>query len=893
MNVRFFRFFAAVLLAMPLALWAAPATDHGDRRLPEPAALPEAAALPDGIILKIEFAGLRRIPAATLRAQIRSREGQPLDTAQVEDDVRALDRLGWFDSVTAEVHPIPVLLASAEIAATPREEFATDPGVAGLVSPLISAAAEEMGLRLVFVLEERPFLARLDFRGSRVFSRRRIDAILAEKQIALKVAAPASRTALWRATRAIETALADAGHPQAQVRLRLEEVPTAAVRATFEIHDGPSIRVAWITFAGNHAFSEKELRRQMKRVAPEAHFAALRGKNIYTRERLAADLERLASYYRNHGYPEAHVGQPAAEVSEDRVRRWLPFTRRRTTPRFHISIPVEEGRPYRLGAIELQNELAEQKSGERGDALAALRSLKTGEPYSQEKLERAREALARAPAFQPAKAGARRRARSPAPLPEVELTPRLDPDAGVVRVTFRVREPQPYIIHHIEFSGLRRFNDRYYRRRILLKEGEPFDPDKLELGLAQLARTGFIRPVKRQDISVRLNEAQGAADVAIRVEEIGRQRASLVGGHAGVGSTIGVVYNVFDLFGAEELLTAHLEGGPESLQVLLGLAKEGLFGTRASFGFSLFQNVLRPNLLNALSGQRQFTSRSSGLALGTTYPVTLDDTLGLNYQLSRTSTQYHSLLPPGLTGLPAAQLSGITRSRSVGLTESRDVGHERLDAATSVSGGWLGGSENLLRGSVEYARLFADPFGASPDRSQRRAWAFRGYFAGVSSYRGDLPLYARFYPGEQLVRGFRTGELGPYALVRTDHGNGTPTYRAQAAGADLAGAVNAEYRLPIVPRSEAAAFFDAGSGWLLPSWLGPDRPTLLGGTNGALRSSAGIELRWQVPGVELPVRVHYALNPLRLSRALLLPNGSRFRPPNRRTALGWAFGTLF
>ncbi len=59
------------------------------------------------------------------------------------------------------------------------------------------------------------------------------------------------------------------------------------------------------------------------------------------------------------------------------------------------------------------------------------------------------------------------------------------------------------------------------------------------------------------------------------------------------------------------------------------------------------------------------------------------------------------------------------------------------------------------------------------------------------------------------------------------------------------------------------------------------------------RSSAGIELRWEVPGVELPVRVHYALNPLRLSRALLLPDGSRFRPPNRRTALSWAFGTMF
>jgi hypothetical protein len=46
--------------------------------------------------------------------------------------------------------------------------------------------------------------------------------------------------------------------------------------------------------------------------------------------------------------------------------------------------------------------------------------------------------------------------------------------------------------------------------------------------------------------------------------------------------------------GGEELLTAHLEGGPQSLQILLGLAKEGVFGTHASFGLSLFHNVVRP-----------------------------------------------------------------------------------------------------------------------------------------------------------------------------------------------------------------------------------------------------------------------------------------------------------
>jgi len=97
----------------------------------------------------------------------------------------------------------------------------------------------------------------------------------------------------------------------------------------------------------------------------------------------------------------------------------------------------------------------------------------------------------------------------------------------------------------------------------------------------------------------------------------------------------------------------------------------------------------------------------------------------------------------------------------------------------------------------------------------------------------------------------------------------------------------------LTQRTEAAAFFDTGIGWLLPGWLGANRPALLGATKGIVRASTGVEMRWQVPIVDQTVRVHYAVNPMRLARAILLPDGSAFRPPNRRAAVGWAIGSLF
>jgi outer membrane protein insertion porin family len=864
------RLAAAVLMTFPVCAAAAMASELAQPVPPRIFGAGPTTSPPTGIIRQIEFQGLRRIPAATLRARISSQEGQMLEPRRVEEDVRALNRFGWFDTVAAEVHPIDV---------------------AGAVPDL----------RLVYVFEERPLLAEVKFRGSRALPREQIATVLAARDISLKIAAPASRVTLWRAARAIEAELADLGYPKAKVSLHLERVPTLAVRADFEIHDGPKIEVTRVSFSGNRAFRDEQLRREMKRIAPHAVWAGLREKRIYTLERLAEDLERLESFYRNHGYPEARLGTPRVEIVQRQKARWtrflpLPFPRRAKRqgsyhPSFDISIPVEEGVFYRLAGVELPGrpESSAPESGKpaamasgQADKSPALRDLKPGVPYSEEKLLQAREELAHFFGREGAVGEGLRR--------EVEVVPHLDRVTGTARVTFRTREIEPYTVRRIEFLGHRRFSDRFFRRRILIQEGKPFDPERLERGLAQLASTGFIRPVESRDVHVRLDETLRSADITIRFQEIGRRRISFVGGGSHLVNTFGLMYQVFDLLGGEELLTAHLEGGPESLNLLFSLTKEGLLGTKTSFGLSVFHNVFRPRLQGLTTGQRLFTSRSSGLGLGWTYPVTSRDALGVNYELAQTSTQFHLSTLENAGGASAEPLRLAESRRAVGLAWAHSDGHQRLDLAASVSGGQLGGDEKLLHSSLEYSRLEPDPLTGGRNR-----WAMRGYLAGVSAYGGSaLPLHKRLFAGDQFVRGFRTGELAPYAVWQTQTAEGTSrSSGTQTAGANLLAVFNGEYRVPLERRTEAAGFFDAGGGWLLPNWLGNTRPEVVSGTNGLVRASTGVELRFEMPVVNQPLRFYYAVNPLRLASRILLPDGSRFQPPDRRAAFGWALGSLF
>ncbi len=135
--------------------------------------------------------------------------------------------------------------------------------------------------------------------------------------------------------------------------------------------------------------------------------------------------------------------------------------------------------------------------------------------------------------------------------------------------------------------------------------------------------------------------------------------------------------------------------------------------------------------------------------------------------------------------------------------------------------------------------------------------------------------------------------MAPYAVENLADSCGNDSFQVIPTGADLLVAMNAEHRVPVAPRTQIIGFDDTGSGWLLPKWLGPDRPILLTRANGILRASNGLELRWQIPAVEQPLRLDLAINPLRLAKSLLLPDGSRFRAPDRLLGWTWGLGPLF
>jgi outer membrane protein assembly factor BamA len=103
--------------------------------LPEPLKAKEAP-----FIVELRFTGLRRIAPAAVAAQIASHPGDRFDASMIDKDVRALARLGWFESIRVES--------------------------ASSTAPFPQSTESSKRVTLIFHVHELPFPSKVEYSGS-------------------------------------------------------------------------------------------------------------------------------------------------------------------------------------------------------------------------------------------------------------------------------------------------------------------------------------------------------------------------------------------------------------------------------------------------------------------------------------------------------------------------------------------------------------------------------------------------------------------------------------------------------------------------------------------------------------------------------------------------------
>ncbi len=584
---------------------------------------------------------------------------------------------------------------------------------------------------------------------------------------------------------AMEAHYRSQGFPFARVRYRYE-IRAEVLHATFLVQEGPRCRLLAIEAEGVTAFPPDTV---------EALFRPEGDDSLYVATHVAGAAARLAALYRAAGYAEVEVAAPEVRFTPDR-----------SGARVHLQ--VREGTRFQVVRVEVAG-AAEALSDE---VVAGIRRDFLEQPWTPHQAVELRLRLVEA---------LRERGHADA-RGEVAVT--ADPESGDVALVARL-EPGPKVrVAAVTVTGNARTSAAFIRSRLTLRPGAPWTLSAERESFRRLFRTALFRRVR-----LSLKGSGPERTLEVQVEEAPARDLEIAPGWGSYEQArLELAFRDRNLLGSGRTLRLETSASMVGWEALAGLTDPWLLGRELELDLPVFWRRRR---------EPSFTGEEYGLALQLRRPLSRHLALTGAWRLRRSAVR-------------AASASGITEvSLADALLASLSL-EPRWDSRNDLfnpTGGalaFLRGelASSLLGSQLEYLRLRLEVSSYQAlDESEDTVLAL-AVKAGVVAPTGDteaIPIQERFFVGGQdTVRGFEEGELGPLNL------NGLPV------GGRSFGILNLELRRRLLGNLHGAAFLDAGRVGL--------------GTGGWLRewrATPGLGLRYLLPVGA--VRLDLGFNPQR------------------------------
>ena len=433
----------------------------------------------------VQIQGNRRIPTDTIKYNLQTKPNSDLDPSTIARDVRALYGLGYFEDIRVD----------------------SQPGTRG-------------GQIVIFTVKETPLIRHIDYKGAKSFTNSEILQKFREKKVGLSVESPFDQTRVKRGESLLKQMLAEKGHQNATVSTSVDQVGTNSVDITFNIEEGPKLKVQKITIEGNHAFSTGQIKRAMKLVKEEGGLSALTGKDTYHDLKLADDITRINMLYGQYGYVRAVIDEPVVEVKKVSYSRTLPFIKppwpfglplpffRKTADRYYITIKIEENDQYRIGEVKVTgNKLF------TGDQIKAVLGLVPGEIFNEVALRKSFENL--------------KKVYDTRGYINFTAVPLQDVDGPkkLVNLTVNIEEDRQFKVNRIAFAGNTTTRDKVLRREIMIEEQQVYNSQLWDLSILRLNQLGFFDEIKNENAKIKPHPVDDQVDINLKVKEKGRNRS--------------------------------------------------------------------------------------------------------------------------------------------------------------------------------------------------------------------------------------------------------------------------------------------------------------------------------------------------------------------------------
>ncbi len=458
-----------------------------------------------------------------------------------------------------------------------------------------------VGVIATYHMEERERVKIVNYEGSKQIDRSKIDEKLRERGIEVRLDSFLDDGVIRRVKTVLRQMMAEKGFTNAEVDHKV--VPVAGgpklVNITFNVSEGPKIKIKEVDFVGNSAISDGTLTKKLKENKPKWMLTFFKGGGTYKETEFEADAERVVQYYQNHGYVRARVGQPELKVlenSKDGKDRWV-----------QLRIPVTEGPRYKMGTVDFSGNTIV-----KSEFLLPLFKVNSGEWYNRKLIDdgrkKAQEIYGGAgymefTAFPDLKP-------SDEPGPEDQLATlvpvalRTPPETGpaktvtpTVGITMRIEEGPQYFVNRIVFTGNTTTRDKVIRREMRLVEGGVFNTEALKYSVRRLNQLGYFKNLEGNEKDMKVDKTPGRpnnVDVTVKLEEQNRNQLTFGAGVSQFEGVFGqLAYQTSNFLGRGESLTVSMTAGARSQNYQLAFTEPFLFDRNITGGFDVYKRSLQ------------------------------------------------------------------------------------------------------------------------------------------------------------------------------------------------------------------------------------------------------------------------------------------------------------
>ena len=392
---------------------------------------------------------------------------------------------------------------------------------------------QAQGNILIVIVDERPTISRIEFTGMKEFDPEIVRKSL--KTVGVAEARFYDKALIDKAEQELKRQYVGKGMFAAEVVATVTPVERNQVAVYFNIDEGPVAKIQEINFIGADAFSEGTLRSEMQ-LKTGGWLSWYSKDNLYSKQKLTADLETIRSYYLNRGYLEFVIESTQVSITPDKKG-------------IYLTISIREGKKFTVKDVRLAGELLGKEA-----ELKQLIVLKPGDTFSSAKLTESTKAIAEVLGSY----GYAFATINPQPdirreQAEVDLTLVIDPGRRIY-------------VRKVEISGNAKTRDMVIRREMRQFESSWFDSDKIDLSKKRLGRLGYFT-----ETDITTEDVPGSPDqVDVNVKVTEKPTGAVTIG-AGFSST-------------------------EKLILSAGINQDNAFGTGTSVGLNASVGKINQNL---------------------------------------------------------------------------------------------------------------------------------------------------------------------------------------------------------------------------------------------------------------------------------------------------------